>query len=118
MHPLGKKNKYIGFLFMKISQEYFDLGREGIHEISVKHAQAMAKHADKLTHVVTTGVDGRYDQVTLIEADTLEEINAATVDFRLGAKANYIEIVDVVVGMQAPRRLGRSAAEAATTEAG
>lgn len=109
MHPLGKKNKYMGFLFMKISQEYFDLGREGIHEISAKHAQSMAKHADKLTHVVCSGLDGRYDQVTMIEADTLEEINAAAVDFRLGAKANYIEIVDVVVGMKAPRRLTKSA---------
>lgn len=104
MHPLGKKNKYMGFLFMKISQEYFDLGREGIHKISVEHAKKMAKHADKLTHVVCTGVDGRYDQVTMIEADSLEEIHAAAVDFRLGAKANYIDIVDVVVGMKAPPR--------------
>jgi chlorite dismutase len=104
MHPVGKKNKYIGFLFMKISQEYFDLGREGIHEISVQHAKAMSRHADKLTHVVSTGLDARYDQVTMIEADTLEEINAAAVDFRLGAKAKYIQIVDVVIGMKAPRR--------------
>ena len=109
MHPLGKTNKYMGFLFMKISQEYFDLGREGIHKISSEHAKSMARHADKLTHVVCTGVDGRYDQVTMIEADTLEEINAAAVDFRLGAKAKYIEIVDVVVGMKAPAR-GRGAA--------
>jgi hypothetical protein len=40
----------------------------------------------------------------MIEADTLEEIHAAAVDFRLGAKANYIDIVDVVVGMKAPPR--------------
>lgn len=104
MHPLGKKNKYMGFLFMKISQEYFDLGRAGIHKISAEHAKNMSKHADKLTHVVCTGVDGRYDQVTMIEADSLEEIHAAAVDFRLGAKANYIDIVDVVVGMKAPPR--------------
>lgn len=38
MHLLAKRNKYVGFLFMKISQDYFDLGREGIHEISVQHA--------------------------------------------------------------------------------
>lgn len=93
---------------MKISQDYFDLGREGIHEISVQHAQAMSKHADKLSHVVCTGLDARYDQVTVIEADTLEEINAAAVDFRLGAKAKYIQIVDVIVGMKAPRRGDRS----------
>jgi hypothetical protein len=77
----------------------------------------MAKHADKLTHVVCTGLDGRYDQVTMIEADTLEEINAATVDFRLGAKANYIGIVDVVIGMKAPRRGQRAAAAEAEVEA-
>jgi hypothetical protein len=39
---------------MKISQEYFDLGREGIHKISAEHAKNMSKHADKLTHVVCT----------------------------------------------------------------
>lgn len=89
---------------MKISQDYFDLGREGIHKSSAQHAKNMAKHSDKLTHVVCTGVDGRYDQVTMIEADTLEEIHAAAVDSRLGAKANYIDIVDVVVGMEAPPR--------------
>ncbi len=114
MHPLGKKNKYMGFLFMKIDQSYFDLGREGIHKISAEHAKAMAKHADKLTHVVTSGLDGRYDQVTMIEADTLEEINAAAVDFRLGAKAGYISVVDVVIGMKAPRR-GQREVEAGTT---
>jgi hypothetical protein len=112
MHSLGKRNKYMGFLFMKIRQEYFDLGRDGIHKISSEHAAAMAKHADKLTHVVCTGVDGRYDQVTMIEADTLEEIHNAAVDFRLGAKAGYIDMVDVVVGMKAPRRGQRGAEEA------
>jgi hypothetical protein len=105
MHPLAKKNPYMGFLFMKIQQSYFDLGREEIHEISAKHAKAMAKHADKLRHVVTTGLDGRYDQITLIEAETLEEINAAAVDFRLGAKAGYIDVVDAAVGMVAPPRV-------------
>ena len=109
MHPLGKKNKYLGFLFMKISQDYFDLGRDGIHKISAEHAAHMAKHADKLTHVVCSGLDARYDQVTMIEADTLEEINAAAVDFRLGAKANYIQITDVVIGMKAPQRGQRPA---------
>jgi hypothetical protein len=111
MHPLGKRNKYMGFLFMKISQEYFNLGRDGIHKISSEHAASMSKHADKLTHIVCTGVDGRYDQVTMIEADTLEEIHEAAVDFRLGAKAGFIDIVDVVVGMKAPRR-GQRAPEA------
>jgi hypothetical protein len=104
MHPLGEKNKYMGFLFMKIDQEYFNLGREGIHDISVEHAKSLSKHSDKLTHVVVTGLDARYDQVTMIEADTLEEIHAAAVDFRLGAKAKFIEIVDVVIGMKAPPR--------------
>jgi hypothetical protein len=35
---------------------------------------------------------------------TSGRIHAAAVDFRLGAKAKYIDIVDVVVGMKAPRR--------------
>ena len=54
--------------------------------------------------MVTSGVDGRYDQVTIVEADSLEEIHAAATEFRMGAKAQYIEIADVVVGMKAPPR--------------
>ena len=104
MHSISDKNKYIGFLFMKMSQEYFSLGREGIREVTLEHLRTLAKHADKLTHTVTSGLDARYDQVTLIEADSLEEIHNAAVDFRMGAKAAYIEIVDVVVGIKAPRR--------------
>jgi hypothetical protein len=104
MHPLGKKNKYMGFLFMKISKEYFQLGREGIHKVSEGHVKDLTKYTQNLTHVVSTGLDARYDQVTIIEADTLEEINAAAVDFKMGEKAKYIEIVDVVIGLKAPPR--------------
>ena len=42
----------------------------------------------------------------MIEADTLEEIHNAAVDFRMGAKANYIDVADIVVGMKAPPRGG------------
>jgi hypothetical protein len=104
MHELATKNKYMGFLFMKIRPEYFALGREGIHEVSAAHARELAKYAKQLTHVVTSGVDGRYDQVTIVEADSLEEIHAAATEFRMGSKAQYIEITDVVVGMKAPPR--------------
>lgn len=112
MHPLAKKNKYIGFLFMKISKEYFALGREGIHEVSAAHAQSLSKYFDMLTHVVTSGLDARYDQVTMIEADTLEEIHAAATDFRMGAKAQYVDIVDIVVGVKALPRAPRPTASA------
>ena len=108
MHPLSDKNKYVGFLYMKMSQEYFSLGREGIRKVTLEHVGALSKHSDKLTHIVCTGLDARYDQVTMIEADTLEEIHNAAVDFRMGAKAAYIDVVDVVVGIKAPPR-GRAA---------
>jgi hypothetical protein len=49
-------------------------------------------------------LDGRYDQITVIEADTLEEIHNTAVDFLIGAKAKYIDINDVVVGIKAPPR--------------
>lgn len=104
MHSISDKNKYIGYLFMKMSQEYFALGRDGIREVTLQHLRTLAKYSDQLTHTVITGMDARYDQITLIEADTLEEIHNATVDFRMGAKAQYIEIVDVVVGIKAPPR--------------
>ncbi|TDB81339.1 hypothetical protein [Micromonospora sp. KC721] len=104
MHDLAAKNKYVGFLFMKISPEYFALGEEGIREVSREHARDLARFAKQLTHVVCTGVNGKYDQVTMVEADTLEEINAAATAFRTGGKARYIEIVDIVVGMKAPPR--------------
>lgn len=35
----------------------------------------------------------QYDQVTIIEADTLEEIHHAAVDFRIGAKGKYIMVL-------------------------
>jgi hypothetical protein len=104
MHPLSDKNKYVGFLHMKMSQEYFSLGREGIHKVTMEHVGALSKYSDQLTHIVCTGMDSRYDQITMIEADTLEEIHNATVDFRMGAKAAYIDVVDVVIGIKAPPR--------------
>ncbi len=101
MHPIRDKNKYFGLMFMKMSQEYFSLGRDGIRDVASQHKKDLASYADKLTHIATTGMDARYDQITLIEADRLEEIYNAVVDFRMGAKAKFIEIVDVVVGIKA-----------------
>ncbi len=104
MHRLAEKNKYVGFLFMKISPEYFALGRKGIHDVSASHAADLSKFSDLLTHVVCSGLNGRYDQVTIVEADTLEQIHAAATEFRMGAKAQYIDVVDVLVGIKAPPR--------------
>lgn len=104
MHDLGEKNKYVGFLMMRMSPEYWALGRDGMREISAEHARDLAKFAKQLTHVVCTGVNADYDQITMVEADTLEEINNAAVAFRLGAKGRYIDIVEIVVGMKAPPR--------------
>lgn len=104
MHPLSNKNKYVGLLFMKMSQEYFSLGRDGIRKVSLQHVKDLTKYSDKLTHLVCTGLNAHYDQVTMIEADKLEEIHNAAVDFRMGAKGAYIEVVDIVVAMKAPKR--------------
>lgn len=119
MHQLAQKNKYVGFLFMKISPEYFQLGADGIREVSEAHARDLAKFAKMLTHVVCSGVSGKYDQVTIVEADSLEEIHNAATAFRMGAKSRYIEIADVVIGMKAPPRAVavRSQQEAAEREA-
>ena len=104
MHPIGDKNKYFSLLFMKMSKEYFALGRKGIHDVTMTHMKDLAKYSKNLTHLVTIGTDARYDQVTLIEGDTLEELYNAAADFKLGAKAQYIEIVDTVCGIKAPPR--------------
>ena len=104
MHPIAKKNKYFSLLFMKMSKEYFALGRKGISEVAAAHMKDLVKYSDNLTHLVTIGTDARYDQVTLIEADTLEEIYNATADFKMGAKARYIDVVDTVCGIKAPPR--------------
>jgi hypothetical protein len=104
MHPLAKKNKYVGFLFMKMSKEYFALGKEGIRNITLPHLKALTKYSPQLSHLLCTGLDARYDQITMMEADSLEEIYDAAMDFKLGQKAQYIEIVDVVVGIKAPPR--------------
>jgi hypothetical protein len=104
MHPLAEKNKYIGMLFMKMSSEYFELGRDGIKDITMRHVRDLVKHSPKLSHVLCTGMNERYDQITIMEADTLEEIYDAAMDFRMGAKAAYIDIVETVVGIKAPPR--------------
>ena len=104
MHPLAKKNKYVGFLFMKMSPEYFALGKEGIKKMTLQHVKSLTKYSPQLSHVLCTGMDARYDQITMIEADSLEEIYDAAMDFKLGPKAAYIDVVNVVVGIKAPPR--------------
>jgi hypothetical protein len=117
MHQLAEKNKYIGLLFMKISPEYFALGRKGIHEVSASHAADLARFSDLLTHVVCSGLNGKYDQITIVEADTLEQIHAAATEFRMGAKARYIDVADVMIGVKAPpRRHGVRLTEEAAVE--
>jgi len=101
MHPLAPTNKYLGFLFMKIHRDFFALGREEMRKVSLAHAKDLRKYKSSLTHVVCTGLDGRYDQITMIEADRLEEIHFAATDFKVGGKAKYIDIVDAVVGVKA-----------------
>jgi hypothetical protein len=104
MHPLAQKNKYVGFLFMKMTPEYFALGKDGIRKITIPHVKALTKHSPQLSHILCTGMDVRYDQITMMEADSLEEIYDAAMDFKLGQKAQYIEVVNVVVGIKAPPR--------------
>lgn len=104
MHPLAQKNKYIGFLHMKMTKEYFALGKTGIQQITLPHVKSLTKHAPQLTHILCTGLDARYDQITMMEADSLEEIYDAAMDFKLGQKAQYIDVVDVVIGIKAPPR--------------
>jgi len=113
MHPLGKSNKYVGMMFMKMSKQYWALGRKGIHDVSVAHARDLMEFSPLLTHIVTGGMDARYDQVTLIEADTLEEIHAASTAFKVGAKGAYIDVVDMVIGVKAPPRALRAAVQSA-----
>jgi len=104
MHPLAERNKYIGMLFMKMSPEYFALGKDGIKQITTRHVRDLVKYSPKLSHVLCTGMNDRFDQVTIMEADTLEEIYDAAMDFKMGAKAAYIDVVQMVVGIKAPPR--------------
>jgi hypothetical protein len=87
-----------------MTPEYFALGKKGIQNITMPHVKDLTKHSKQLTHVLCTGMDARYDQITMMEADTLEEIYDAAMDFKMGQKAAYIEIVNVVVGIKAPPR--------------
>ena len=122
MHTLGDgPNKYVAMLFLKMSKEYWALGTAGMHQISVQHARDLMQFAPLLSHVVTSSTDARYDQVTMIEADTLEQIHAAATAFRVGAKGQYIAVVDTVVGVKAPARAPQvraAQAQAAAAAAG
>ena len=90
MHPLGEKNKYIAMMFMKMSKEYWALGRDGIAKVSAEHARSLKPYNDMLTQVVCGSFDARYDQVTVVESDTLERIHDAANAFKLGAKGAYM----------------------------
>ena len=70
MHPLGEKNKYIAMMFMKMSKEYWALGRDGIAKVSAEHARSLKPYNDMLTHVVCGSFDARYDQVTVVASRT------------------------------------------------
>jgi hypothetical protein len=100
MHPLAPTNKYMGLMFMKINKEFFALGRDEMRKISLAHAKDLTKYKSNLTHVVCSGLDPRYDQITIVEADRLEEIHNATVDFKVGAKSRYIDVIDSVIGIK------------------
>jgi hypothetical protein len=94
MHPLAQKTKYVGMLFMKLTPEYFALGKEGIRDITLPHVRDLTKHSSKLTHVLCTGTDARYDQITMMEADSLEEIYDAAMDFKLGPFNSEVQRAD------------------------
>lgn len=117
MHTISGKNRYLGIMLMRMSQEYYSLGREGMFKASADHVRDLSKYRDNLTHTVTAGLNGKYDQVTIIEADTLEEIHEAAIDFRMGEKGKYIEVVDIIVGIKAPKRDGGQYPAGAKTKA-
>ena len=104
MHSVAEKNKYVGMMFLKLTPAYFALGKEGIRKITNAHVGSLTKYAPQLKHIVCSGTTSRYDQITIMEADTLEEIYDATMDFKMGEKAAYIELVEMTVGILAPPR--------------
>ena len=69
---------------MKMSREYFSLGAAGIRKVTLEHLKDLTKYSKQLTHIVCTGLDARYDQLTMMEADTLEEVHDSAVAFRMG----------------------------------
>jgi hypothetical protein len=86
MHPIGEKNKYVGFLFMKLKPEYFAASKEEVLRITLEHARDLVKYTTNLTHVITSGTSVNHDQISIIEADSLEEIYDATMEFRIWAQ--------------------------------
>ena len=91
---------YVSILFLKISDEYYAMDAEERVSVTRKHVSKLGQYEDRLTHILTSGFSGKWDQINLLEADDLETLYRMTEDFRFGAKARYIQIVDAAVGIR------------------
>ncbi len=94
------KEKYMTLLFCKIKDSYYALDSNARTTITKAHVADLARYSGNIQHLVTTGFNGQYDQVALIEADDLKTIYDAVEAFKLGKKGQHIEVVDAVFGIK------------------
>jgi chlorite dismutase len=94
------KEKYMTLLFCKIKDSYYALEQKTRTEITHAHVSDLSRFAKNISHLVTTGFNGEYDQVALIESDDLKTIYDAVEAFKLGKKGQHIEVVNAVFGIK------------------
>jgi hypothetical protein len=94
------ETKYLTLLLCKIKGSYYEMDEQARVQITSEHVASLRKFSREITHLVTTGFNGKYDQVLLVESDNLRTIYDAVEAFKLGQKGQHIEILDAVFGIK------------------
>ena len=96
----SRNETYLTLLFCKIRDSYYALDEETRKQITREHVGHLARYSDNISHLVTTGFCGKYDQVILVESDNLKTIHDAAEFFKMGKKGQHIDVVDAVFGIK------------------
>jgi len=106
-NPTFKSDQtHISIVFVRISPEWYALPTEKRLKMTMSHIEQMSPHLKRVarTAISSTG-SSKYDHIEILEAESMEPITRALRDFKAGAKAKYMDIVDVVSGVKGIREL-------------
>ncbi len=98
--------RHMSLIFCKTNDSYYELDSETKAEVIRSHVDDLRPYERNTSHLITTGFNGAFDQVVIVEGDSLDDIYQAARIFRAGAKARHIELVDVVFGIKVDDRVG------------
>jgi len=97
---------YVSLVFVRINPEWYALPEDKRLEMVRSHIKDMTPHLARVSRTAIAGTgSSKYDHIEILEAEQMEPITRALRVFKAGAKAKYMEIVDVVSGVKGIREL-------------